>query len=119
MIRVNLLEPSLLDAVREGRKTQVTFLWPENFTNQSNDIALYYPEGNDLHILGVAKIQNLVKIRGGIIPTGSSYDDADAWAHAEGFKDFWEACKWFSAKYGADWQNLTWGIIQFKGGWGV
>lgn len=119
MLKINILEPSLLDAVKEGKKTQVTFPWPANFSNQSNDIALYYPDGENLRILGVAKIKNLVKIQGGIIPSTASYDDADSWAIKEGFSDFWEACKWFSAKYGSDWQERTWGIIQFKGGWGV
>jgi len=116
MLRVNLLEPSLLKAMREGKKTQVTFPWPDHFTNRSNDIVIYYPEGKDNRILCVAKIKSLLKIHGGVIPTGSSYDDAEAWAQAEGFDSFWAANKWFSKKYGDDWQENTWGIIQFRDG---
>ena len=112
MLRVNLLEPSLLKAMREGKKTQVTFPWPDHFTNRSNDIAIC--ENN--RILCVAKIKSLLRIKGGVIPTGSSYDDAEEWAQAEGFDSFWAANKWFSKKYGDDWQENTWGIIQFRDG---
>lgn len=116
MLRVKLLEPSLLEALNVGKKTQVTFPWPENFANKSNEIAIYYPgEGTD-KILGIAKIKNLLKIKGGIIPTGSSYEDAEIWAQAEGFGSFWEADRWFSKKYGDHWQESTWGIIQFRDG---
>ena len=117
MLRINLLEPSLIEAIKGGKKTQATFLWPENFTNKSNDIAIYYPEGDELRILGVAKIQSLVKIRGGVVPAGSSYEEAESWARAEGFSDFWDACKWFTERYGAGWQTKTWGIIQFDKDW--
>lgn len=117
MLRINLLEPSFLKAMREGKKTQVTFPWPENFTNKDNEIAIYYPEGTDNRILGIAKIKSLMKVRGGVIPTGSSYDDAEAWARAEGFGSFWDADEWFSTKYGDDWQENTWGIIQFGDEW--
>jgi len=116
MLRVNLLEPSLLEALSVGKKTQVTFPWPDHFTNKSNDIAIYYPNGENNRILGIAKIKTLLKIKGGVIPTGSSYDDAEMWAHAEGFGSFWDADAWFSKKYGADWQENTWGIIQFRDG---
>ncbi len=118
MLRINLIEPSFLNAVKEGRKSQVTFPWPANFSNQSNDVAIYYPEGEDLRILGVAKIKSLLKIQGGIVPSSSSYEEAYLWAQKEGFNSFGDANDWFSAKYGANWQEQTWGIIQFKGEWG-
>jgi hypothetical protein len=116
MLRVNLLEPSLLEALNVGKKTQVTFPWPEHFTTKSNEIAIYCPDEGTNKILGIAKIKSLLKIKGGVIPTGSSYDDAEAWARAEGFNSFWDADKWFSKKYGDDWQENTWGIIQFRDG---
>lgn len=116
MLRVNILEPSLLQAMKDGKKTQVTFPWPEHFTNKSNEIAIYYPEGTDNRILCIAKIKSLMKVRGGVIPSGSSYDDADEWARAEGFVSFWDANEWFSKRYGDDWQENTWGIIQFRDG---
>jgi len=116
MLRINLIDPLFLTAMKEGRKSQVTFPWPENFTNKSNEVAIYYPEGEDTNLLGVAKIKSLLKIKGGVIPTGSSYDDADSWALAEGFGSFWEANEWFSLKFGDNWQENTWGIIQFRDG---
>jgi len=116
MLRVNLIDPLFLAAMKDGRKSQVTFPWPENFTNKSNDIAIYYPNGEYSRILCVAKIKSLLKIKGGVIPAGSSYDDAEEWALAEGFDSFWDADQWFSKKYGDDWQENTWGIIQFRDG---
>jgi len=117
MLRVKLLEPSLLEALNVGKKTQVTFPWPENFANKSNEIAIYYPDEGTDKILGIAKIKSLLKIKGGVIPTGSSYEDAETWAQAEGFGSFWEADRWFSKKYGDHWQESTWGIVQYKWEW--
>ena len=40
---------------------------------------------------------------------------ANAWALSDGFKDFWGADTWFTAKYGDDWMQQTWTVIRWNG----
>lgn len=41
----------------------------------------------------------------------------DEWAKLDGFKDFREANKWFTKKYGKDWMNLPFQVISWKPKW--
>ena len=117
MIQMKLTEPSMVKAVMSGIKKQVTAQVPVDFVARDNNLVLSYRQDGTEQTIGTAKIQSVAVINGGVVPVGSSYNDAEDWARAEGFESFWDACKWYTKKYGAGWQNNVWGVIQFEGNW--
>ena len=63
------------------------------------------------HFLGKVEITEVYDIR----PIEMSDEELEAWAWADGFKDFWEADEWFLSKYPGHWMQRTWTVERWHG----
>ena len=63
------------------------------------------------HLLGKVEISEVFDIT----PSEMHWQALEAWAWADGFKDFATARCWFEIRYGAQWMKKTWTVIRWDG----
>lgn len=62
------------------------------------------------HFLGKVEISEVFDIT----PSEMHWQALEAWAWADGFKDFATARCWFEIRYGARWMHQTWTVIRWN-----
>lgn len=77
-----------------------------------------HEEGHHAHFLGKVAITEVYERTFDMMlirRSGHEWRMANAWARSDGFKDFWGADTWFTAKHGDDWMQQTWTVIRWNG----
>jgi len=70
------------------------------------DMPSYYA-----HFIGKVEIAEVYKIT----PSHMSAEKLNAWALADGFKDFNHAYEWFVQQYDILWMEKTWTVVEWSG----
>ena len=70
------------------------------------DMPSYYA-----HFLGKVEIMRVYDIR----PCRMTVDELEAWARADGFRNFVDADVWFTKQYDEYWIDLKWTVIRWNG----
>jgi len=69
-------------------------------------LSLYYA-----HFIGIVEIVEVYQIH----LSEMSGEEREAWAKADGFKDFSHANLWFYQQHGKYWKKLSWTVIKWNG----
>ena len=101
---------------------QMTSAGTTAIANRVDDINYHYPANcpivhrGDLpsyyaHFIGILEITEVYKV----IPDEMSGEEIEAWALADGFKDFAHADMWFMQQNGKYWKKLSWAVNRWSG----
>lgn len=104
---------------------QMTSAGTTTIANRVDDINYHYPAGcpavegskyGDMpsyyaHLLGKVEIIESYEIQ----PNKMSDDELEAWAQADGFKNFAYADMWFMRQYDGRWMERTWTVSRWVG----
>lgn len=91
------------------RADDINYHYPANcpvVEYHRGDLPSYYA-----HFIGILEITEVYKI----IPGDMSDEELEAWAWADGFKDFAHADMWFFRQHGGRWMELPWMVSRWIG----
>ena len=87
------------------RVDDINYHYPANCpVVHRGDLPSYYA-----HFIGISEITEVYKI----IPGDMSSEELEAWAWADGFKDFAHADMWFFRQYAGRWMELPWMVSRW------